>query len=227
MQECLSFQNNHPLSSSECCNVLTVQQSGLVPCQAAPAATQQLSERWVGAGYLDLALDMSPCPLSCFFGIAHPEDARRVVEPSCACPALPSCWFSDAVLLPQVCIQKIMEKRLTSWKELKNESLNAYRLHLKAVPFVLYSRSAVVDIYNWYKHMFTQFLHVCMKKMPEIPIYFPQASPLQTKKSHVKPPAWATVFFMAQPEGEVISCLQEVCVLLCWQNRALDGFSGK
>lgn len=75
--------------------------------------------------------------------------------------------------------------------------------------------------------MFTQFLHVCMKKMPEIPIYFPQASPLQTKKSHVKPPAWATVFFMAQPEGEVISCLQEVCVLLCWQNRALDGFSGK
>lgn len=30
----------------------------------------------------------------------------------------------------------------------KHESLNAYRLHLKAVPFVLYSKSAVVDIYN-------------------------------------------------------------------------------
>lgn len=209
--------------------MLTVPQSGLVPCQAAPAATQQLLER-VGAGYLDLALDMSPCPLSYFSGIVYAEDARSVVEASYICPAFPSCWreifrccFASSSLYPKSHGERTYQLKGTE----KHESLNAYRLHLKAVPFVLYLRSAVVDIYDWYKHMFTQFLHECMKKMPEIPIYFPQASPLQTKRSHVKPPARATVFFTAQPEGEVISCLQEVCVLLCWQNRALDGFSGK
>lgn len=45
VQECLNFENNHPiiqLSAVWCCDVLSVQQSGLVLCQAAPAATQQL-----------------------------------------------------------------------------------------------------------------------------------------------------------------------------------------
>lgn len=89
--------------------------------------------------------------------------------------------FSDAVLLPQVCIKEVMKKGKqheeisvtfipvgSQTYQLKGtekpESFNAHRLHLKAVPFVLYSKSAVVDIYNGYKHTLTQFLHVCMKK---------------------------------------------------------------
>lgn len=46
----------------------------------------------------------------------------------------------------------------------KLESLNAYIPHSKAARFVLYSKSAVVDIYNQHKHALTQFLHVRMEK---------------------------------------------------------------
>lgn len=108
--------------------------------------------------------------------------------------------FSDAVLLPHVCIQKVMEKgkqcegisitfipvgsqnyQLKGTE--KHESFNTYRLHLKAVLFVLYSKPAVVDIYNWYKYTLT---HACVhEEVPEIPIYFPKAGPLQPEKSHV------------------------------------------
>lgn len=97
-------------------------------------------ERFVSASYLDLTLDMIPCPLSCFSGIAHAEDARSVVEASCACPALPSCWreifrccFASSSLYPTWRKENnvkglmlhlyLLSPRLTSWKELKSMSL--------------------------------------------------------------------------------------------------------
>lgn len=93
VQERLSFQYNHTLSSSECCcNVLWSSSQDQCSARQPQQPPNSFLEKWVGADYLDLALDMFLCPLSCFSDIVHAEDARSVVEATCACTAPPSCW---------------------------------------------------------------------------------------------------------------------------------------
>lgn len=109
-----------PAQSAACCwDGLTVPQPGLVLCRAAPAATWHPStstgflEGWVRAECFGLALDRFPPPLSYFSGMVHAEDSRSVVEASCACPALPSCWwmiYRCTFSSSSVHIKEILEK---------------------------------------------------------------------------------------------------------------------
>lgn len=65
------------------------------------------------AEYFGPASDLFPPPLSYFSGMVHAEDARSVVEASCACPTLPSCWwmiYRCSFASSSVCIKEILEK---------------------------------------------------------------------------------------------------------------------
>lgn len=67
----------------------------------------------MGAEYFGLALDISSPPLSYLAGMVHAEDARSVVEASCACPTLPSCWrmiYRCCFASSSVRIKEILEK---------------------------------------------------------------------------------------------------------------------
>lgn len=116
VQECLSFHNKQPVPSSEHCTPLgwahgpTARTSALL---GIPAPPEVFLEGRVGAECFGPALDMFPPPLSYFSGMVHAEDARSVVEASCACPALPSCWwmiYRCSFSSSSVHIKEILEK---------------------------------------------------------------------------------------------------------------------
>lgn len=111
------FWKQSPNYPAECCVMLW--------CAHCPAVrTSALSGSptafWRGGWVqVTLALDMFPCPLSCFSGTVHAEDARSVVEASCASPALPSCWreifrccFASSSLYP-----KNHKERRAMWRD--------------------------------------------------------------------------------------------------------------
>lgn len=259
LQECLSFQNNHPLPSSECCVLLWCAHDPAVRTSALPGspsghpAAQHL-QRLFG--------DVGGCRLY-WPGLRHVPLSSQLLFRHGSCWGCQECgwgflclpsfsfllagdfqmlfcflkfvskksWRKESNMKRLVLHLYLLAPRHISWKELKNLSPSMPTDFTWKLSRLFYIQNQQLLTFTTGISTHSPSSCMCVWRsawdtniLPSGESFTDQEEPCN---KHTEPKAWATVFFTAQPEGEVISCLQEVCVLLCWRNRASDGLSGK